>query len=51
MGLASTEGWCGQGALPPEPDLPVALYPEIVACANELGPWIRVARTKTDGAS
>jgi hypothetical protein len=37
-GVAHAEGRCGLSGLPPELETPVRLNPEIVACANELGP-------------
>jgi hypothetical protein len=36
--LAISEGRCGSGELPSELELPVRLNPEIIACANGLGP-------------
>jgi hypothetical protein len=38
VGLAHAEGRCGASGLPPELELPVRWNPEIVSCANELGP-------------
>lgn len=38
VGLAYAEDRCNAGGLPPELELPVRWNPEIIACANELGP-------------
>jgi hypothetical protein len=38
VGLAYAEGRCSEGGIPAELELPVRLHPEILACANELGP-------------
>jgi hypothetical protein len=38
VGLAQAEGRCSATGLPAELELPVRWNPEIIACANELGP-------------
>lgn len=38
VALSYHEGRCRKGTIPAELELPVRMNPEIVACANELGP-------------
>ena len=38
MGLAVAEGRYSGNSLPPELEMPVRCNPEIIACANEMGP-------------